>query len=98
MLGLQPCHPQEKVFCMFFIKYCNIVMFSDIISYIYIYIYIYIDIDIQVGEPEGFTINLLSTLKLKIGELVSGDHRYKVFYMDLPKHYMIYCRCIILIV
>ena len=65
MLGLQPCHPQEKVFCMFSVKYCNIVMFSDII---------YIDIDIQVGEPEGFTINLLSTLKLKIGKLVLGTH------------------------
>ncbi|PWA44932.1 replication protein [Artemisia annua] len=45
MLGLQPCHPQEKV-----------------------------------GEQEEFTINLLSTLKLKIGELVSGDHRYKIHY------------------
>lgn len=35
MLGVQPCHPQENVFCMFSIKYCNIVIFSDIISYIY---------------------------------------------------------------
>ena len=55
MLALQPCHPQEKIFCM--------------IIYIILYlINIYIEIDSilkfklwQVGQEEGFTINLLST-------------------------------------